>query len=42
MSHMVELDMMDEEFRTRRMEECRHAAFFVRQHEMDHEEYKEK
>jgi hypothetical protein len=36
---MVELNMM-EEFRARRMEERRCAAFFARQHEMDHEEYK--
>jgi hypothetical protein len=39
---MVELNMMDEEFHARMMEEHRRAAFFARQHEMDHEEYKEK
>jgi hypothetical protein len=39
---MVELNMMEEEFCARRMEECRRATFFARQCEMDHEEYKEK
>jgi hypothetical protein len=39
---MVELNMMEEEFCVRRMEERRHAAFFARQREMDCEEYKEK
>jgi hypothetical protein len=39
---MVELNMMEEEFYACRMEERRHAAFFARQREMDHEEYKEK
>jgi hypothetical protein len=39
---MVELNLMEEEFRARRTTERRHAAFFVRQHEMDCEEYKEK
>jgi hypothetical protein len=39
---MVELNMMDEEFRTHRMEERRRAAFFAKQREMDREEYKEK
>jgi hypothetical protein len=39
---MVELNMMEEEFHARRMEEHRRAAFFARQHEIDHEEYKEK
>jgi hypothetical protein len=39
---MVELNMMEEEFRARRMEERSHATFLARQHEMDHEEYKEK
>jgi hypothetical protein len=38
---MVELNMM-EEFRAHTMEEHRRATFFVRQHEMDHEVYKEK
>jgi hypothetical protein len=38
---MVELNMMEEEFRACRMEELRHAAIFVRQREMDREEYKE-
>jgi hypothetical protein len=39
---MVELNMMEEEFRAHRLEECSHAAFFARQHEMDHDEYKGK
>jgi hypothetical protein len=39
---MVELNMMEEEFRARRMEELRRATFFARQREIDHEEYKEK
>jgi hypothetical protein len=39
--NMVKLNMM-EEFRARRMEECRHASYFVMKCEMDHEEYKEK
>jgi hypothetical protein len=39
---MVELNMMDEEFRVRMMEERRRAAFFARQREMDREEYKDK
>jgi hypothetical protein len=39
---MVELNMMEEEFHARRMEEHRHATFFARQREMDREEYKEK
>jgi hypothetical protein len=39
---MVELNMMEGEFHAHRMEERRHAAFFARQREMDHEEYKEK
>jgi hypothetical protein len=39
---MVELNMMEEEFLSRGMEERRCAAFFARQLEMDHDEYKEK
>jgi hypothetical protein len=39
---MVELNMMEEKFHARRMEERMRAAFFVRQREMDREEYKEK
>jgi hypothetical protein len=39
---MVDLNMMEEKFCARRMEERRCAAFFARQHEMDREEYKEK
>jgi hypothetical protein len=39
---MVELNLMDEEFRVRRTAERRHAVFFSRQREMDREEYKEK
>jgi hypothetical protein len=39
---IAELNMMEEEFRARRMKERRRATFFARQHEMDREEYKEK
>jgi hypothetical protein len=39
---MVELNMIEEEFRARRIEERRRAAFFSRQREMDRGEYKEK
>jgi hypothetical protein len=39
---MVELNMMEEEFCARRMEERKPAAYFTMQREMDHEEYKEK
>jgi hypothetical protein len=39
---MVELNMMEEEFRVHRMEERRCAAFFARRREMNREEYKEK
>jgi hypothetical protein len=39
---MVELNMMEEEFHARRVEERRHAAFFARQREMEREESKEK
>jgi hypothetical protein len=39
--NMVELNMM-EEFRARRMEERKHAAYFTMQREMNREEYKEK
>jgi hypothetical protein len=39
---MIELNMMEEEFRGRRMEERRCATFFVRQCEIDREEYKER
>jgi hypothetical protein len=38
---MARLNIM-EEFRARRMEECRRAAYFVMHREMDSEEYKEK
>jgi hypothetical protein len=40
--NMVQLNMMEEEFRVRRMEERRHAAYFTIQREMDREVYKEK
>jgi hypothetical protein len=40
--NMVQLNMMEEVFRARRMEERRCAAYFAMQHEMDREEYKEK
>jgi hypothetical protein len=39
---MVKLNMMEEEFHARRMEERRCVAYFAMQHEMDREEYKEK
>jgi hypothetical protein len=39
---MVKLNMMDEEFRARRMEERRRAAYIAMKCEMDCEEYKEK
>jgi hypothetical protein len=39
---MIDLNMIEEEFRARCMKERRRAAFFVRQCEMDHEEDKEK
>jgi hypothetical protein len=39
--NMVELNMMDEEFRARRMEEHKRVAYFTMQREMDREEYKE-
>jgi hypothetical protein len=39
---MVELNMMEEEFRARRMAEHKHAAYFTMKREMDREEYKEK
>jgi hypothetical protein len=39
---MVELNLMEEEFRARRTAERRRAIFFDRQREMDREEYKEK
>jgi hypothetical protein len=39
---MVELNMMEEDFRAHRMEERRRAAFFARQREMDREEDKGK
>jgi hypothetical protein len=40
--NMVELNMMEEEFRAHRMEEGRCAAYFVMQCEIDREEYKDK
>jgi hypothetical protein len=40
--NMVELNMMDEEFHVRKMEERRRVAFFAKQLEMDREEYKAK
>jgi hypothetical protein len=39
---IVELNLMEEEFRARRTAERRRAIFFARQREMDREEYKEK
>jgi hypothetical protein len=38
--NMVELNMMEEEFRARRMAECKRGAYFATQHEMAREEYK--
>jgi hypothetical protein len=40
--HMMDLNLMEEEFRARRTAEHRRAVFFARQREMDREEYKEK
>jgi hypothetical protein len=40
--NMVELNMMEEEFRARRMAKHKRAAYFAMKHEMDREEYKEK
>jgi hypothetical protein len=37
---MVELNLMEEEFRARRTTERRRAIFFASQREMDREEYK--
>jgi hypothetical protein len=39
---MVELNLMEEEFRARRTAEHRRGVFFASQREMDDEEYKEK
>jgi hypothetical protein len=39
--NMVQLNMIEEEFRARRMEEHRCVAYFVMQCEINHEEYKE-
>jgi hypothetical protein len=39
---MVELNLMEAEFRARRTTERRRVIFFTRQREMDREEYKEK
>jgi hypothetical protein len=40
--NMVELNMMEEEFRAHRMVERKWAAYFAMQCKMAHEEYKEK
>jgi hypothetical protein len=40
--NMVKFNMMEEEFHARRMLECRRAAYFAMQREMDCEENKEK
>jgi hypothetical protein len=40
--NMVELNMMEEEFRVHRMAERKRAAYFAMQHEMACEEYKDK
>jgi hypothetical protein len=39
---MVELNLMEDEFRAHRTAKRRLVVFFARQHEMDREEYKEK
>jgi hypothetical protein len=39
---IVELNLMEEEFRARRTTEHKRAVFFASQREMDREEYKEK
>jgi hypothetical protein len=39
---MVELNLMEEEFRACRMAERRHDAYFAMQREIDRDEYKEK
>jgi hypothetical protein len=39
---MVELNLIKEEFCACRMKEHKRTAYFAMQHEMDHEEYKEK
>jgi hypothetical protein len=39
---MVELNMMEEEFRACRMVERKCTAYFAMQREMAHEEYKDK
>jgi hypothetical protein len=40
--NMVQLNMMEEEFRSRSLEERRCAAYFAMQREIDRGEYKEK
>jgi hypothetical protein len=40
--NMVKLNMMEEEFRARMMEERRRVTYFAMKHEMNCEEYKEK
>jgi IS5 family transposase len=40
--HIVELNLMEEEFHAHRTVERRRAIFFARQREMDREEYKDK
>jgi hypothetical protein len=40
--NMVELNMLEEEFRGRRMAERKRAAYFAMKREMAREEYKEK
>jgi hypothetical protein len=39
---MVELNLMEDEFRARRTVERKRVIFFAKQREMDREEYKEK
>jgi hypothetical protein len=40
--NMVELNMMEEQFHTRRIAERKRIAYFTMQREMTHDEYKEK
>jgi hypothetical protein len=40
--NMIELNMMEEEFRAHRTAEHKCTAYFTMKHEMDREEYKEK
>jgi hypothetical protein len=39
---LAQLNIIEEEFRVRRIEERRRAAYFIMHHGMDREEYKDK